>query len=452
MPKNCKADEILNPATNRCVKKTGKIGKELLKSQKAPVKPKPIPKISPNKIRQKSPPRPKLVAKSKPIPKTGKKQTLGKNCQDGSDCNTGCCINNKCAPKAKCKAKAKSSPKSAPIISSKIRPKSAPNQRPNTIPNKIRRNSSPNLDVTMFKNLQPQADEFSTWRDSDSGYTGGTPLTTNIMAHYLTKRNPNLCFVFDKDKNVTSHNHFGSMLEAYKWWIHITVSETSAELTPWVDIGNIRKLTKQCFNSKARFFGFCVFLDYPSENIAHVNMLVYDRQEKTLELFEPHGDMYRHSDKIKKDIDKTIIDCFHVLNVPVNKYYKPLDFCPRINIQKWQDRDRMARIDDKRTFGFCAYWSFWWIELRAKNPDIPNDVLIRLATDELKKRPESITDFIHKFAVFVTRVKNNINAAVSSPKHIKNLVSRKVDMYAGSKKKFNNINKRVSRKKSRKTN
>ena len=132
----------------------------------------------------------------------------------------------------------------------------------------------------MFKNLQPQADEFSTWRDSDSGYTGGTPLTTNIMAHYLTKRNPNLCFVFDKDKNVTSHNHYGSIFEAYKWWIHITVTETSAQLTHLVDINNIRKLTKQCFNSKARFFGFCVYLDYPYENTAHVNMLVYDRQEK----------------------------------------------------------------------------------------------------------------------------------------------------------------------------
>ena len=56
MSKKCKDDEILNPATNRCVKKTGKIGKELLKSQKAPAKPKPIPKISLNKIRMKSPP------------------------------------------------------------------------------------------------------------------------------------------------------------------------------------------------------------------------------------------------------------------------------------------------------------------------------------------------------------------------------------------------------------
>ena len=30
MPKSCKQDEILNPKTNRCVKRTGKIGKELV--------------------------------------------------------------------------------------------------------------------------------------------------------------------------------------------------------------------------------------------------------------------------------------------------------------------------------------------------------------------------------------------------------------------------------------
>lgn len=30
MPKNCKEDEILNPSTNRCVKRTGKIGRGLV--------------------------------------------------------------------------------------------------------------------------------------------------------------------------------------------------------------------------------------------------------------------------------------------------------------------------------------------------------------------------------------------------------------------------------------
>ena len=32
-PKSCQADKILNPKTNRCVLKTGKIGKQLLKQQ-----------------------------------------------------------------------------------------------------------------------------------------------------------------------------------------------------------------------------------------------------------------------------------------------------------------------------------------------------------------------------------------------------------------------------------
>ena len=32
--KVCKEDEILNPSTNRCVKRTGKIGKQILASLK----------------------------------------------------------------------------------------------------------------------------------------------------------------------------------------------------------------------------------------------------------------------------------------------------------------------------------------------------------------------------------------------------------------------------------
>jgi len=379
MSKKCKQDEILNPLTNRCVKKSGKIGKELLKG------------------RSKSLPKQKV--------KTGKKQTLGNYCDDGIDCNTGCCITNKCSPKAKCKAKA------YPVSYTVPRPKTLPR-----------------LDLTMFKNLNPEPAEYFTIDHDPRGYDGGTATSTNIMANYLTIRNPNLCFVFNKDSDIDIAN----IHEIDKWWICITVINNNAYLRN--NTSQLSKLTHDCLKRNNRFLGFIVYLDYPAQKNAHCNMLVYDRKEQTLELFEPHGDMHIHNSKTKADIDNIITNIFYKsLNIRVKKYYKPLDFCPRESIQLLQDRQMVQQnLSDTRNIGFCTYWSFWWIELRARNPDIPNRTLINLAISELKSHPESMTDFIHKFAVFVTRVINNMGNN-NTPKQLAKVVARKLDMYAGSK-------------------
>lgn len=59
MPKQCKGDEIRNPNTGRCVKKSGKIGKELL--AKSPLK----KKSSSKKSVQKTPIQGRLITKEK---------------------------------------------------------------------------------------------------------------------------------------------------------------------------------------------------------------------------------------------------------------------------------------------------------------------------------------------------------------------------------------------------
>lgn len=73
--KSCKPDQIRNPATNRCVKKTGKIGKMLLKQNKSNSSPriKSISKTPTKRIKQFSPLAPKKIIKKKrnkvkPIP------------------------------------------------------------------------------------------------------------------------------------------------------------------------------------------------------------------------------------------------------------------------------------------------------------------------------------------------------------------------------------------------
>jgi len=285
----------------------------------------------------------------------------------------------------------------------------------------------------MFKNLKPTPNEFNTRRNDVFGYVGGNSLTTNIMANFLSNRNPNLCFIYDPEFNISnpSINSSGFLEQGYKWWIHLTVTIGDAVISPEVDLNNIKKLTQKCLKQNNRFLGFQVFLKYSWKNAAHNNILVYDRVEQTLELFEPHGETFIHNDRAKLAINELLQNTFkNDIGLPIKKYYKPLDFCPFLGVQVLQERG--IQSGDLRVNGFCAYWSFWWIELRARNPDISNNVLMELAIDELKNSPVSMTDFIHKFAVFVQRVENKLPRTNITGHNVNAIVNKKLDMFAVS--------------------
>jgi hypothetical protein len=83
--KKCKSDEILNPATKRCVKKSGKIGKELLKK----ISPKKSPRVSSKKVssKQASPKKvsPKKKCKSDEILNPATKRCVKKSGKIGKN-------------------------------------------------------------------------------------------------------------------------------------------------------------------------------------------------------------------------------------------------------------------------------------------------------------------------------------------------------------------------------
>jgi hypothetical protein len=115
-----------------------------------------------------------------------------------------------------------------------------------------------------------------------------------------------------------------------------------------------------------------------------------------MERFEPNGSMSNPCYNI--GIDEGIKKIFNIKLGKdfVNQYYKPLDFCPNINLQKIAYRENEGGK-------LCAIWSNWYAELRLLNPDINRKELVNRAIKELKsnkrKGQESFTSFIKKYAV-----------------------------------------------------
>ena len=116
----------------------------------------------------------------------------------------------------------------------------------------------------------------------------------------------------------------------------------------------------------------------------HFNVMVYRRKENQIELFEPHGAMY------KKDFDKSKIISTHMnsyiealntmlvvdfkMTEPI-KFLSSAEICPVLSgMQAREIQGRQLLTVKKKGIqyepaGFCSIWGLFFIELVLKNPN-----------------------------------------------------------------------------------
>jgi serine/threonine protein kinase len=127
-------------------------------------------------------------------------------------------------------------------------------------------------------------------------------------------------------------------------------------------------------NSDKRFI--VSFFQFNTKSCSHMNILVYDRKLNEIERFEPNGSS-SYSNEIcpEKEADLSLKKYFNELGI---KYISPLDFCPKIGIQKIYEKE----TDDEN--GFCVTWSFLYANERLLYPELSRKQVI----DSMKKRLE----------------------------------------------------------------
>jgi hypothetical protein len=157
---------------------------------------------------------------------------------------------------------------------------------------------------------------------------------------------------------------------------------------------------------------------------AHANTMVYDTKSKSLERFEPHG--YNLSDScINYQVDDMILKLFneHMGKDFVKKYYKPIDFCPKANVQIIESRE----ISTGKKFdpeGFCLIWSYFYIDLRLANPDIDRKQLIINLIYQITNNEKSFRGFIRQYYYFLILIRNKILEGVEKGDDIDNILTQ----------------------------
>jgi hypothetical protein len=206
-----------------------------------------------------------------------------------------------------------------------------------------------------------------------------------LIILYFSKKYKNTCIVISEEKIlelINQHKHHDNVMDYYR------------------DILRVRPDIFDIFKTCEKRFIFIPIIVYENSGLeSHANILIYDTKTKELERFEPHGNKFRGK-KDYADWNKLDFEIEYVFlnnGIEIKKYYKPLDFCPRLGFQSLE-RDDVIESDPA---GFCKTWIIWYLELRLKNPDISREKVISGSIQKIKQDPTGFKSFIRNYSKFI---------------------------------------------------
>ena len=364
--KKCPEGKILNPETDRCVNKNGNIGKQILDKKSK--------RISKSKSQEK-----KLKSKSP-------KKSQEKKCPKGKILNpeTDRCVNQN----GKIGKEIKEG-----ILNNKSEKKSLKKDILGKLPKFNKKLKIFNLESKYFSETltPPKFDliKVKTGSIKDIKVTS-SPQALYLSMVYLRNKYNNLICVEDLT--------------------HIKENFSKGKIIKWSDIGILfnnqpLKINQTVIDSikkcEKRFVLIPLGFDYKRDNklISHANMIIYDTKTNEVERFEPHGisgnlDTLNMGEQFDNIFPKVLVN----LGIPVSKYYKPLDFCPRISFQNLEDFYDKLPSDPG---GFCQTWTIWYADLRFANPNVSRKNVVQIALRQLKREPKGFKHFIRNYAKFI---------------------------------------------------
>jgi hypothetical protein len=172
-----------------------------------------------------------------------------------------------------------------------------------------------------------------------------------------------------------------------------------------------KKVTEKimkCMKGKSRFIILTLNItklyeqDGKLGGTPHANILIYDKKNSTLERYEPHGPGHNFLQKKSSNLmDVDVIEYFTDIGLLKSKkdYYAPVDFCPKWD--KWVEgrtgHQMLQNLESKEFVGSCATWCMWYVDDRLQNPDKPRDRIIQESIEDMQKSSKGFTKFIKKY-------------------------------------------------------
>lgn len=134
---------------------------------------------------------------------------------------------------------------------------------------------------------------------------------------------------------------------------------------------------RECLKTSKRFIPIILNLAIKDGN--HANILLIDKQNERIELYEPHGS--RKSDSILGSVKGAYSKKIRELK----KFWRSI--LPEFNVVNMVDYRRgthfQLEYDPENNSGFCVTWSILFAHYRLLNPDVKPDTLIKYLSKKI---------------------------------------------------------------------
>lgn len=215
----------------------------------------------------------------------------------------------------------------------------------------------------------------------------GSNLATSIFYLYLFNKYKTKCVIYSN----ISKSIFVIGIELFI--NHKLEQSKKTQYESYLE--NVSNQLKNCIKRNTTSFVIPLVLCF-SDNSGHANLLIYRKNDNTIEHFEPHGKYgpnYEDTVYIEKELNRFI----DILNkklkedkIDIVKFKTSNDVCPVIYGFQTIEEIYGNKKETIEGGGYCAAWSMFFAELCLKNPNISSNELLILIFNKLNDM--SLTD------------------------------------------------------------
>lgn len=154
-------------------------------------------------------------------------------------------------------------------------------------------------------------------------------------------------------------------------------------------------LWEEFVNLEKDIMAIIVVLDNEFDEFSHLNLVIYNKKQKLVRRFDPHG--YSEDNYNTWLLDyKLKFECWDNVDQSID-YIGSDNTCP---FQKYQEQ--MTSSD-----GFCAAWCLWYLELLLSNSKIDSYKVEQLAYVKFANETKPL-QLIQGYAQFILSIKNTL--------------------------------------------
>lgn len=236
----------------------------------------------------------------------------------------------------------------------------------------------------------------------------GTTLDILIGLVYLLKKFPNACSTFSRN--------FAENKELCKFYKSIgVIMNTHCEFLNFEIVWVYHKLYlmddfvdnfKKC-NSSNNIRFIIIPIGIELREGSHANYLIYDKNNKEVERFEPHGSSAPTGFNYNASLLDNILEMrFKEIDNEI-RYIRPKNYLPKIGFQLMDISERKnKKIGDPG--GFCALWAVWWVDMRLTYPDFSREQLVTQMISAIKSKNISFKNLIRNYAKNIIDIRDMI--------------------------------------------